>query len=175
MCIKKVHFILYFFDALPDMLFMLEFISLSFSVLHRFTSINIVQGVKSCSWIFLYGEIVVTLHCHRKSPPSHRSVPPPFQVRFKSVPYIEDICLTIGSLQDSSAGYWAITGIYIQTSTNIIFNTCEVCWALRKLKQFGIANMESQKGCPIQTPLGGEKNHSGGAIHDLRSKTRRWW
>ena len=34
-----------------------------------------------------------------------RSVPPPFQVRFKSVPYIEDICPTIGSLQDSSAGY----------------------------------------------------------------------
>ena len=34
-----------------------------------------------------------------------RSVPPPFQIRFKSVPYIEDICPTIGSLQDSSAGY----------------------------------------------------------------------
>ena len=155
------------------MLFMLEFISLSFSVLHRFTSINIVQCVKSCSWIFLYGEIVETLHCHRKSPPSPRSVPPPFQIRFKSVPYIEDICPTIGSLQDSSAGYWAITGIYIQTSTNIIFNTCEACWALRKLKQFGIANMGSQKGCPIQTPLGGEKNHSGGAIHDLSSKEEK--
>ena len=113
MCIKKVHLILYFFDALPDMLFMLEFISLSFSVLHLFTSINIVQGVKSCSWIFLYGEIVVTLHCHRKSPPSPRSVPPPFQVRFKSVPYIEDIAAKRKRKKKASSP-WFICSFYKQ-------------------------------------------------------------
>ena len=33
--------------------------------------------------------------------------------------------------------------------------------------------MGLQKGCPIQTPLGGEKNHSGSAIHDLSSKEEK--
>ena len=34
---------------------------LSFSILQGFTSINIVQGAKNWSWIFLFGESVVTL------------------------------------------------------------------------------------------------------------------
>ena len=94
------------------------FISLFFNTLQGFTSINIVQHEKNCPWIFLYGEIVVTLHSEKAHPVRkrkagsslvrYRSVPPSLQVRFKSVPYIVDICPTIGSLQDSSAGYWAI-------------------------------------------------------------------
>ena len=33
--------------------------------------------------------------------------------------------------------------------------------------------MGSQKGCPIQTPLGGEKNHSGGRDSRPQLKRRR--
>ena len=88
-CVYK-RFTIYctFLGALPDMFLRLQLILLSFSILRGFTSVNIVQGVKSCSWIFLYGEIVVTLQQNkRRAPPFSNPFPVRgLQVRFTSVP-----------------------------------------------------------------------------------------
>ena len=77
-----------------------------------------VQREKNCSWIFLYWEIVVILHCHSGDRcwvlgdgGHYTSVPPSLQNRFKSVPLEAPLLLPrVGEIEDSTAGYSAIEG-----------------------------------------------------------------
>ena len=57
-CLYRFTFYWTFFPMLCNTVILLYF-----NKLQRFTFINMVQLRKSCSWIFLYAEIVVILHC----------------------------------------------------------------------------------------------------------------